>query len=485
VSVVIINAAKRLFAQTRERSMTRVVAVSNRVGPVKSAALAGGLAVALVDALRRSKGLWFGWSGNIVDDASGHHVTDEHGLTLATVDLTHGEHRDYYLGFANRCLWPLFHFRPDLMQYDRHAVDVYRHVNTRFAKALLPLLRADDVVWVHDYHLFHLAGALRGLRARQRIGFFLHTPFPPRDIMVTLPNHAQMVRALFDYDLIGFQTPQDLARFHEYVLREAGGRVSGTTVAAYGQHAEADAFPVGIDAEQFFNFGRTAQGEREFRRMREALRERAQIIGVDRLDYSKGLMRRLSAFEMLLERHADLRGKIELLQIAPISRGELKAYRDFRRDLEKTAVRINGRFGRVDWTPVRYLNQALPRRSLAGLYRASRVGLVTPMRDGMNLVAKEYVAAQDTDDPGVLVLSLFAGAAQQMTSALLVNPFDAHEVAEALRRGLMMSLAERRERHHTLMQDLIKCDSAHWAHSFIDTLRGTQRARIARRIPKS
>ncbi len=464
--------------------MNRIVAVSNRVGPVRGAALAGGLAVALVDMLRNSEGLWFGWSGDIVQGEPQIHVRKEKELTLTTVDLTHAEHEGYYSGFANRCLWPLFHFRPDLMQYDRSTYETYRDVNARFAQTLLPMLQPDDLIWVHDYHLFPLAGELRGLGARQRIGLFLHIPFPPRDILVTLPNHTQIVRSLFDYDLLGFQTPQDLRRFHEYVIHEAGGRVQGTTVKAYGQHVEASAFPIGIDAEQFHGFASSGLGARECKRMRNALRDRAQIIGVDRLDYSKGLLRRMNAFETLLERYPDTHGRIEFLQIAPISRGEVKAYRDFRRDLERTAVRINGHFARVDWTPVHYLNQAMPRRALAGLFRASRVGLVTPIRDGMNLVAKEYVAAQDADDPGVLVLSLFAGAAQQMTSALLVNPFDGAEVAEALRRALGMSLEERRERHAALMRDLLQSDTAHWSRSFIDALVATQRARQPHRISK-
>jgi trehalose 6-phosphate synthase len=464
--------------------MSRIVAVSNRVGPVRGAALAGGLAVALVDMLRNTEGMWFGWSGEIVADNPQTHLQKEKGLELATVDLTKAEHTGYYSGFTNRCLWPLFHFRPDLMQFDRATYEIYRGVNARFAETLLPMLRRDDLIWVHDYHLFPLAGELRARGARHRIGFFLHIPFPPRDILTTLPNHASVVRSLLDYDLVGFQTPQDLARFHDYIVYEAGGRVHGTTVKAYGQHVEAGAFPVGIDAEQFHDFASSGIGARECRRMRTALHDRQQIIGVDRLDYSKGLLRRMTAFEILLERYPETQGQIEFLQIAPLSRSDVKAYRDFRRELERTAVRINGHFARVDWTPVRYLNQAMPRRALAGLYRASRIGLVTPIRDGMNLVAKEYVAAQNPDDPGVLVLSLFAGAAQQMTSALLVNPFDAGEVAEALWRALGMSRDERRERHAALMRDLRQFDTAYWSKSFIDALAATQRGRHLHRIHK-
>jgi trehalose 6-phosphate synthase len=461
----------------------RLVAVSNRVGPVRGAVSAGGLAVALVDALRHYEGLWFGWSGRVVDGGEPKpKLAEEGGLTLATMDLPRQDYEDYYIGYANRCLWPLFHFRIDLTGYDRRFAEGYRRVNARFAQALSPLLRPDDMVWVHDYHLFELGSELRALGARQRIGFFLHIPFPPREILLTLPNHEQLVRALFDYDLLGFQTEQDLARFCDYVVQTAGGRMNGSCANAFGRRVETGVFPVGIDTAQFRDFAFSPRGEHVFRHMRDALRGRCQIIGVDRLDYSKGLLRRIGAFEALLDTHADTRGHVEYLQIAPISRGELKAYRDFRRDLEGAAARVNGRFGRVDWTPMHYLNRTLPRRTLAGLFRASQIGLVTPMRDGMNLVAKEYIAAQDPADPGVLVLSQFAGAAQQMKAALLVNPYDVTEVAEAMQRARLMPLAERKARYTELMNDLLRYDAAYWSGAFIDALRQAQLRRASGQV---
>jgi trehalose 6-phosphate synthase len=449
----------------------RLVAVSNRVGPVKGAAYAGGLAVGIVDALRETGGLWFGWSGR-TSTSGGARLRRERadGMTLAMLDLPAAEFEGYYDGFSNACLWPLVHFRIDLTQYREEDLANYRRVNRRFARALMRLLRPTDLVWVHDFHLFPLAAELRRLGARHRIGFFLHTPFPPTEILSTLPQHEWIVRALFEYDLVGFQTDQDLARFQEHIRRAARGSARGGAVSAFGREIRAGAFPIGIDVEQFHRFAFTRSGEAEFRRMRHALVGRDQIIGVDRLDYSKGLLRRMAAFDRFLELHPERYGRVIYLQIAPVSRAQVKSYREFRLEVENAAARINGRFGSFDWTPVHYLNRALPRRSLAGLYRASKVALVTPVRDGMNLVAKEYVAAQDAADPGVLVLSRFAGAARQLTDALIVNPFDGEETARALHRALAMPRAERRRRHQRLLRGLHDYDVRRWRNEFIAAL---------------
>lgn len=466
--------------------MSRLVAVSNRVGPIRGTS-AGGLAVGLVEALRQNHGLWFGWSGRTRPAGETRLQTRQtSGLTLATLDLSQDDYDDYYNGFSNRCLWPLFHFRGDLMLFERRYLAAYRRVNQQFAESLLPLLKRSDLIWVHDYHLFPLATELRALGARQRIGFFLHTPFPPADVLAMLPEHEWLIRSLFDYDLVGFQTEADLQRFHSYVEGYAqNGRVHHGFVSAWGRKLRARVFPIGIDPGKFQELACSASSERERLRMHGALSGRDMIIGVDRLDYSKGLLRRLAAYELLLERYPEAQRAIEFLQIAPISRGEVQAYHDFRRELEQTAAHINGRFAQADWTPVRYLNRALPRSTLAGLYRASRVGMVTPVRDGMNLVAKEYVAAQNPDDPGVLVLSRFAGAAQQMREALLVNPYDVEEVAETLQTARTMPLKERCERHALLMRGLMTQDIRRWRNDFVTTLtRGKRAEPRAKRIVK-
>lgn len=449
----------------------RLVAASNRVGPVKGAAAAGGLAVGLVDALREHGGVWFGWSGRTAAPGKARLRTEKaDGLTLATLDLTQHELDGYYNGYCNNCLWPLLHFRIDLTKFERGQLEVYRRVNWRFARSLAKLLRPDDLLWVHDFHLFPLADELRRRRARQRIGFFLHTPFPPTEILSTLPSHAELMQTLFAYDLIGFQTDEDVRRFQEHVRRAYGGSGRGNSVSAFGRELRVGAFPIGIDVENFHRYAFTAPGSGEFTRMRHVLRGRHQFIGVDRLDYSKGLLRRMDAFGRFLEKHPRAHGKVILLQVAPVSRGSLESYRDFRQELDRGAARVNGRFARFDWTPVHYLNRALPRRTLAGLYRASRVGIVTPMRDGMNLVAKEYVAAQDPADPGVLVLSRFAGAAQQMDAALLVNPYDGEEIADAMHQAIEMRPQERRRRHGALMKSLRAYDVARWRSDFVAAL---------------
>ena len=451
----------------------RLVVVSNRVGPVRGATRAGGLAVALVDALREAGGLWFGWSGRITEPGAGAGgVTEEHyrGITTATLDLTPDEHHDYYNGFANQCLWPLFHYRIDLTAYERRFYEGYQRVNVRFAQALQPLLRPDDILWVHDYHLIPFAETLRAMEQRQRIGFFLHIPCPSREVVLALPHHDRLAKSLMAYDLIGFHTQRDVERFVDYMVNELGGEFRDGRLRAFGREAVVKAFPIGIDTKAYADFVYTEDGQRQWQRVKSALRGRTQIIGVDRLDYTKGIPERFAAFERLLADYPDARGRVEFLQVAPLSREGVNEYAEIRSRLEGAASRINGHYAEVDWTPLHYINRTVSRRALAGLYRASKIGLVTPLRDGMNLVAKEYVAAQDPEDPGVLVLSRFAGSAWQMKSALIINPYDTVEVAEALQTARYMPLDERKTRHAELMKGLLEDDVTHWRRSYLQAL---------------
>jgi trehalose 6-phosphate synthase len=453
-------------------SKGRLIAVSNRVGPVKGAAKAGGLAVALVEALSETKGLWFGWSGKIAESPGALVRERGGGLNVATTDLTPSEHEDYYSGFANRCLWPLFHYRIDLTAYDRKFYDGYLRVNARFAQALYPLLQPDDLIWVHDYHLIPFGELLREMGVTQRMGFFLHIPFPSREVLVTLPHYENLLRSMLSYDVIGFQTERDVERFVDTVINEIPeSRWVSDRLHAFGRTSRVAAFPIGIDAREYAQLVWSEDGQRQWQRARNSLRGREQIIGVDRLDYTKGLPERFNGFERLLLDYPDVHGRVEFLQIAPLSRESVPEYAELRSKLEHVASRINSHFSEVDWTPLRYINRTVSRRGLAGLYRASKIGLVTPLRDGMNLVAKEYVAAQDPDDPGVLVLSRFAGSAKQMPAALIVNPYDAVAIAEALQTARYMPLAERVERHRELMRGLLEEDLGHWRRSFVDALR--------------
>jgi trehalose 6-phosphate synthase len=452
---------------------SRLVVVSNRVAASKRTA-AGGLAVALREALASSGGLWFGWSGRTAESVAVEpSITHADGITFATVDLATADYNDYYKGFSNRTLWPLFHYRIDLTTFDRGFRAGYVRVNGQFAAALTALLEPGDLVWVHDYHMIAVGQELRRLGVSHRLGFFLHIPFPATEVLLTLPTHRELVQALFAYDLVGFQAPSDLRAFHDYVMVEAGGRAfDDGRVSAFGRTIRAEVFPIGIDTDEFAALARSPDADRNRERMLESAGGDV-IIGVDRLDYTKGLIERFAAFEALLTAYPDNRGRVSMLQIAPPSRSDVPEYVRLRRELEAASGRINGRFAEFDWVPLRYLNRPFNRRVLAALYRASRIGLVTPFRDGMNLVAKEYVAAQAPDDPGVLVLSRFAGAAHQLDGALIVNPYDVQGVADAIQLGLKMELAERRSRWQGMMTALQREDLTAWRQHFVTALAGT------------
>jgi trehalose 6-phosphate synthase len=452
--------------------VSRLVVASNRVGDVTRPAQAGGLATALGDALRDGHGLWFGWSGDIVaDDSSpGLHVERQGTVTIATQALTETEYERYYLGYSNRVLWPVFHYRLDLAEFATEELEGYRAVNRRMARALAGLLTEDDVLWVHDYHLIPLGAELRALGVANRIGFFLHIPFPPPEIVAAVPEHDWLIDTLFAYDVVGFQTDQDLENFERTVASSAGGVTAETHPnRATGREPLARAYPIGIDVEAFTAMARTPEAEARIQSLRRGTIEH-HIIGVDRLDYSKGLPDRFRAFRRLLELYPQHRKKTVLMQIAPPSREELTAYSDIRGELEQLSGAINGAFGDFDWTPIRYIHRSVARDTLAALFRGSRIGLVTPLRDGMNLVAKEYVAAQEEEDPGVLVLSQFAGAAADLAEAIIVNPYDADEVAEAIDRAIRMPVAERRERHAALMARIRARDVTAWRMAFLADL---------------
>ena len=451
--------------------MGRLIVVSNRVAPVEEAkGSVGGLAIAMLSALRASGGLWFGWSGrtSASEEAVTPSIQTKSGITYATLDLSPQDHAGYYNGYANRTLWPLFHYRLHLTDYNRRECETYLHVNRWFAEKLAPLLRSTDIIWVNDYHLIPLGEALRSIGVKHRIGFFLHTPFPAPQVLTALPNHVSLMRSLMAYDVIGFQTAVDLRAFRDYMRFEAGGSIAPDgRVSAFSRTALAGAFPIGVDTDAFAALAEDAADSNRTERLRGSLRGRDLIIGVDRLDYSKGLVERFRAFERFLELFPGRRARVVFMQIAPPTRAEVPEYQQIRRTLEGMAGHIAGRFAEPDWTPIRYLNRSFNRNVLAGYHRSSRIGLVTPLRDGMNLVAKEYVAAQNPEDPGVLVLSQFAGAAQELDSALIVNPFDTDGVAEAIERGLSMPLEERRERWEAMMDRLRRQDVTAWRESFV------------------
>ncbi len=453
--------------------MSRLIVISNRVSAAAGglSAVQGGLAVALSAALREYSGLWFGWSGKLTDKFTGEiNFTKEAGVTTATIDLEEQDVDEYYNGYANRTLWPLFHYRIDLAEYEREFAGGYKRANDRFAETVFPLIEPDDAVWVQDYHMIPLGQELRKLGCRNRIGFFLHIPWPPRRLLATLPEARELVRTMLAYDVIGLHTEEWLHSFCDFATAELGATVRDGVMRLDGREVRLIACPIGIDAKDFAALATSDSAIETARRMRDSGNGRAMIIGVDRLDYSKGLEERFLGYERFLTENPDERKEVFLLQIAPPSRAAVDSYQRIRAVLDSLSGRINGAHADIDWVPIRYVNRNYPRDVLAGAFRAARIGLVTPLRDGMNLVAKEFVAAQDPADPGVLILSRFAGAATQLTDALLVNPHSAEEISDAISKALVMPLEERIARWKVMKANVDEQDVLWWRQRFTDAL---------------
>jgi len=453
--------------------MGRLVVISNRI-PVAGARVGstGGLAVALADVLARREALWIGWSGVLADVPEPPTRRRTRRTDIVGFGLTPEMHAGFYSGFANGTLWPLFHYRLGLVDYRRDDYQKYLATNSYIAEVVRQNLRPDDTIWVHDFHLIPLARALRALGIPNPVGFFLHIPFPAAEVFRALPVHRDLAESLSHFDLVGFQTDSCRRQFADY----AG---SGDPYAAEigGRRVTLGTFPIGIDTQRFSAYAADGDGGVESARLAESTGTRALAIGVDRLDYSKGLPNRIAGYGEFLARNPDWHGKVQYLQITPISRGEVANYRSMRRELDGMAGRLNGKYAEFDWTPLRYLNRGYPRKSLAAFYRQARVGLVTPLRDGMNLVAKEFVAAQRADDPGVLVLSEFAGAASELSGALKVNPYDVDAIADAIGKALAMPLDERASRWKADFGCISANTATAWAESFLSALAATQAAR--------
>jgi trehalose 6-phosphate synthase len=460
----------------------RLVVVSNRVPDAEGSRQAGGLAVAVDAGLRRYDGIWFGWSGKVAEDAAAAEPrpVKRRSRTVITLDLSPVDFQEYYNGFANRVLWPILHYRVDLAGFTAVELGGYLRVNALFADALTRFIRPTDMVWVHDYHLLALARELRARGHANPIGFFLHTPFPSPDIVLALPQHAETLGALSHYDLIGVQTEHDADNLAHY-FEQLGGSLARdrASIEFEGRRVQIGAFPVAIRTSVYARAARKAVRSAAAADLRASLGGRRLIIGVDRLDYSKGIAHRLRAFSHFLDAAPDWRGGVTYLQVTPKSRIGVPGYGEMERELGTLVGRTNGRHGTESWTPIRYVNRSYSRSALAAFYRMARVGLVTPLRDGMNLVAKEYVAAQDPEDPGVLVLSRFAGAAAELDRALIVNPHETEAVGEAIRTALEMPLADRRERHRSMYRQLADNDVDRWAGRFLTALaESRQRPRI-------
>jgi trehalose 6-phosphate synthase len=449
--------------------LARIFIISNRVAVPNSGNHPGGLEVVLKATLRKHPCVWLGWSGKVNETPHTETIVSGDNEYIVT-DLKPEDFDEYYNGFANRVLWPIFHYRLDLAEFSRRDLSGYLRVNDHFADELVKVLGPDDIVWVHDYHLIPLAKALRARGLNNRVGFFLHIPLPPPEILTAMPNHETLIPSLGDYDLVGFQTDGDAANFARYLAKELGTPSHISLRLGSGDRAmRIGTFPVGIET---LHFTRLAGKSIRTKMVQQVVHSipGALMIGVDRLDYSKGITARLDAYERFLAAYPQWHGKVTYLQITPKSRSQIKEYAEMEAAVNSAAGRINGNYSDASWAPVRYVNRAYSRTALAGLYRAARVGLVTPMRDGMNLVAKEYVASQDAENPGVLILSRFAGAADEFRDALLVNPYDPDAVAAAIARAMAMPLAERKQRHAELYAALLRGDISRWGDRFLKAL---------------
>jgi trehalose 6-phosphate synthase len=458
-------------------SAANLVVVSNRLpsledaGPLVGAKerppaqpSVGGLVSAMLPALSATPGsLWVGWSGRSVRAGARLRTTrtTRAGVQLLGLDLREDDVDGHYNGFCNGVLWPLLHSFPGRLSVDGEQHRRFVRVNQAFARALASRLGPGDRVWVHDYHLIPLAAELRARGFTGPIGFFLHVPFCGHDVFSLLPWAGELLRQLLAYDVVGFQTEAHTRNYLEAVAREL--RVDAEAHQRVGAH------PIGIDPGPLRAWSQEPQALARSKALRESLSGRKVILGVDRLDYTKGIPERLRAFERLLERHPACRRRVTYVQVSAPSRTKVPEYMRQRREVEELVGRVNGRFGDPDWVPVRYLFRAYSQRELSGYYREADVCLVSPLRDGMNLVAKEFVACQ-TDDPGVLVLSRFAGAAAELTDALIVNPYDLDATADALARALAMPLKERQARQAASWRVVQRGTAARWAERFIAEL---------------
>ncbi len=458
--------------------MSRLVVISNRVAVPKARGAAGaqgGLAGALNSALKKHKGVWFGWSGEANEERAGTINMQRHdGVTTATIDLTPQEVDDYYNGYANSTLWPLFHYRLDLTRYERETAKGYEAVNERFAESVTPLIEEDDLVWVHDYHLLPLGERLRSRGLKNRIGFFLHTPWPPTRLFVSLPSHERLVKTMLEYDVVGFQTQEWLESFLHYCQKELGAEVDEATgkVMYEGRECTARAYPIGIDWDHFQAQGDTGEARQACQRLLSSTRHRTAMIGVDRLDYSKGLPERIDGIGRFFDQNPERVRDLVYIQIAPPSREDVDSYQKIRGELEQKTGQINGARSEVDLVPIRYVNRGYSHAELFGFFRASKIGMVSPLRDGMNLVAKEYLAAQDPEDPGVLILSRFAGAAAQLSEALLVNPHSPDDLSYMIGKALDMPKAERLRRYEASVATVRDDNVQAWTERFTADLAG-------------
>ena len=460
-------------------SEQRLVVVSNRLPPLRAPANeaerrmapVGGLVTALHAAVENREGLWFGWSGRTRrrEEPTGPRLLKVGHTQMASMDLSIEDVELFYNEFCNRSLWPLLHSFPAKTIIRRDTYNAYLRTNREYAQALSGLLAPDDVIWVHDYHLIPLGHELRSLGWKGKVGFFLHTPFPPSEVFTVLPWARVLLDMLLDYDLVGLHTRRYVNNLLDSLSYELPGYILGDRFTDGQRFLETDVYPIGIDPEAFQDMVAGLDGNKSSV-FEDMPADHKLVLGVDRLDYTKGIVQRLLTFEQLLEDHPEVRGKVSMIQISAPSRRDVPEYVEERQQVDHLVGRINGQYSDPDWVPIRYLYRSFPQFELAAFYHSADVCLVTPLRDGMNLVAKEFVASQNEDDPGVVLLSKFCGAAYTMKDAVIVNPYDIEGTAEALSQALNMSREERQRRWSALMEDIRAYTAQRWIESFLGDL---------------
>jgi trehalose 6-phosphate synthase/phosphatase len=458
--------------------VARVLIVSNRLpvtvrtgpGGLDVQQSVGGLATGLRGPHDRSGGVWIGWPGlvgELSEEDAAALAAKLDALRLVQVPLSEEELHRYYESYSNGVLWPLFHYFAGELPLEAEGFDAYERVNRRFADAVVAHHRPGDLVWVHDYQLMRVPALIRARIPDARIGFFLHIPFPSSETFRILPQRERILEGLLGADLVGFHTAAYVRHFSSSVLRTWGAWTEVDKIPWRGREVRLGVFPMGVDAARWTELAAEPGVEEEIRSLRSGVHR--LLVGIDRLDYTKGIPRRLLAYEHLLVRHPELREHVRLVQVAVPSRTGVGAYRGLRETVEALVGRINGQFATPTWSPVTYLARGLSEREVADLYRAADVLVVTPIRDGMNLVAKEFIAAR-SDGDGVLVLSEFTGAAAELAEAILVNPYDVEGTAEALCRALEMPADERRLRMAALRSRVRIYDVHRWAREFLERL---------------
>ncbi len=461
----------------------RLVAVSNRLpialhkvgGKWQIQPSGGGLVTAISPVLRKRGGLWIGWSGTTEEinwDKEFDVASLSAGYKLVPVNLTREETDNFYLGFANQIVWPLFHDLQTRCNFEPTFWKYYLQVNEKYASVIAKHCEPQDFIWVHDYHLMTVAQSLRENGVKQKIGFFLHIPFPPIDIFFRLPWRAQILQALLKFDLIGFQTLRDLRNFIQCLQYlspnlKTSGRGAVLSVNIGDRIVRIGSFPISIDFSEFATHSASREIESRVRWLKESMLGSQIILGVDRLDYTKGLPERLNAFRLALQNHPDLRRRLTFVQVVVPSRTDVLEYQALKAEVEQLVGEINGEFTSTGWVPIHYIFRNLQRDELLAYYRTAQIALVTPVKDGMNLVAKEYCACH-LDDDGVLILSEFAGAAAELKcGALLVNPYDIEGVANAIYKAFSMPIDEKRIRMHKLRNCIKKNDIFHWVDTYL------------------